>query len=651
MKYNQILGFVLIFGILIGFSILNAPSKEEVAQEKAKKDSIAAATKKQDSLRNVALNDSLKNADSNKVVVASTEKKGQAISAVPGSDSLNTDTLAPFSFSKDGLFYQSMTGTDTFYIIENELLKVKIASKGAVIKQVELKDYLTYDKKPLLLYQDDNNHFGIVFQSTGPSVNTANLYFVPENKDLKPGAITSIDGDSITFSFKAIAANDTGKETGAIVFRYVFNKSTYDFGFHVDFINRNNIIGSGTNFMTIEWNADMSRNEKSIDNERNSSTVYYCDAEEDVDYLSETSDDEEDLKYALKWVSFKQQFFSTSLIADKNFSEGKLKAYTREIDDSTYLKTMQASMIVEYNMAQDSSLGFTYYTGPNKYAILRNYDLSLERQIPLGWSFAPLAWINRFAVIPVFNWLEGYALNYGIIILILTILLKIVLFPIAMRTYKSSAKMRILKPEIDEIGKKYPKKEDAMKKQSATMELYKKAGVSPLSGCIPMLLQFPILIAMFRFFPASIELRQQSFLWADDLSSYDSVLDLGFSIPFYGDHVSLFTLLMTISTIIYTRLNDRMMGSANSMPGMKTIMYLMPIMFLGFFNSYSSGLSYYYLLANLITFAQIFAIRYFMDEKKLRAQIEDNKKKPVKKSNWQKRLEEAAKARGIQPRK
>jgi YidC/Oxa1 family membrane protein insertase len=287
-----------------------------------------------------------------------------------------------------------------------------------------------------------------------------------------------------------------------------------------------------------------------------------------------------------------------------------------------------------------------FYFGPNKYKTLRTYKLDLEQQIPLGWSFFLMHWINRYAVIPVFNFLEGFGWNYGIIILVLTILLKIVLFPIAYKSYVSSAKMRALKPEIEELGQKFPKKEDAMKKQQATMDLYKKAGVNPMAGCIPMLLQFPILIAMFRFFPSAIELRQQTFLWADDLSSYDSILDLGFKIPFYGDHVSLFTLLMTISTLIYTRMNQDMMGSQQQMPGMKTMMYLMPIMFLGLFNNYAAGLSYYYFLANVITFAQIFIIRQTIDEDKIRKQIEINKLKPRKKSGWQKRLEEAAKQRG-----
>ena len=294
------------------------------------------------------------------------------------------------------------------------------------------------------------------------------------------------------------------------------------------------------------------------------------------------------------------------------------------------------------------------YFGPNKYYGLKQYKQDLEKQIPLGWGFFLMAWINIYAVIPVFTLFGSFGWNYGIIILILTIILKTVLFPIAYKTYKSSAKMRVLKPEIDELGKKYPKKEDAMKKQSATMELYKKAGVNPMAGCIPLLLQMPILIAMFRFFPSSIELRQQSFLWATDLSSYDSIWTFpnGISIPFYGDHVSLFALLMTISSVIYTRINDQMMGSQQSqMPGMKTMMYMMPVMFLFWFNDYSSGLSYYYLLANLLTFAQIYIIRATIDEKKLHLQIEANRKKPVKKSGFQKRLEDMAKQRGLPAKK
>jgi YidC/Oxa1 family membrane protein insertase len=310
---------------------------------------------------------------------------------------------------------------------------------------------------------------------------------------------------------------------------------------------------------------------------------------------------------------------------------------------------MMAEVGIPFNPKETKEISMRMYFGPNKYYGLKKYKLDLERQIPLGWSFIPMAWINIYAVIPVFTFFGNMGLNYGIIILILTILLKIVLFPIAYKTYKSSAKMRVLKPDIDELNKKFPKKEEAMKKQQATMDLYKKAGVNPMAGCIPMLLQMPILIAMFRFFPSSIELRQQPFLWAQDLSSYDSIWNFpgGFAIPWYGDHVSLFALLMTISSVIYTKINDQAMGSSQQqMPGMKTMMYLMPVMFLFWFNDYSSGLSYYYLLANLITFAQIYIIRGTIDDKKLHAQIEANRKKTVKKSGFQKRLETMAKQSG-----
>jgi YidC/Oxa1 family membrane protein insertase len=309
---------------------------------------------------------------------------------------------------------------------------------------------------------------------------------------------------------------------------------------------------------------------------------------------------------------------------------------------------MDVQMAVPYVSNTITSLPFSFYFGPNNFYGLKAYDLELERQIPIGWGFFLLAWINQYIVIPVFNWLGGYGWNYGIVILVLTILLKIVLFPIAYKTYISSAKMRVLKPEVDEISKKFPKKEDTLKKQQAVMDLYKKAGANPASGCIPMLLQLPILFAMFRFFPASIELRQKSFLWAHDLSSYDSIMSLPFNIPFYGDHVSLFTLLMTVSTIVYTYMSNQMMGSQTTqLPGMKTMMYIMPVMFLGIFNSYASGLSYYYFLANIITIGQMYFFRFAINEDKLRARIEANKKKPAKpKSAFQKRLEEAAKQRG-----
>ncbi len=287
------------------------------------------------------------------------------------------------------------------------------------------------------------------------------------------------------------------------------------------------------------------------------------------------------------------------------------------------------------------------YVGPNQYRILKQYDLKLERQVPLGWKFFLLHWINRFIILPVFNWLEGFGMSYGLIILLLTIALKTILLPISYNTYMSSAKMRALKPELEEINKRYPKEEDMMKKQQATMSLYKSAGVSPTGGCLPMLLQLPILTAMYRFFPAAYELRQQPFLWADDLSTYDSILDLGFRIPLYGDHVSLFTILMTLASLLYTWLNNRLMnttqGNKDQQRMMNSMMYMMPIMFLFMFNNFSAALTYYYLCFNIITFLQMFLFRFLVNDEKLHARLKENMKKPVKKSKWQLRMEELQK--------
>jgi YidC/Oxa1 family membrane protein insertase len=423
--------------------------------------------------------------------------------------------------------------------------------------------------------------------------------------------------------------------------------------FDISFKGMQDVIATRGNFVDLEWDIDLLQQEQLTENRLNAITTYFKNYQDDVEHLKDNADDEESIPTRLKWISYKQQFFSSTLIADNFFENGDLKNVTeaqKQGDNPRYIKTMTSVIGLPYDPMQDNTVGMSFYFGPNKYNIFKKMDLDLEQQIQLGWGFFLLNWINRFAIIPVFNFLEGFGWNYGIIILVLTILLKLVLLPIAARTYTSSAKMRVLKPEVDEINERYPKKEDAMKKQQATMELYRKAGASPMSGCLPMLLQMPILIAMFRFFPGAIELRQQSFLWAHDLSTYDSILSLPWNIPFYGDHVSLFTLLMTVSTIIYTKLNNDMTGQSNQMPGMKTMMYMMPIMFLGFFNNYSAGLSYYYFLANIITFTQMFIFRKLIDEDKVRAKIQMKKKstKPKKKSGFQKRLEEMAKQQGVQ---
>ncbi len=641
MNRNTITGFILIAAIMIAYTVWMTPSKEELARKKEIQDSInrvqeIAAQKKQAELKKQA--EIAKQTPSEKVVEET---------ATPAHEQITESNKFTELENKYANFARAAMGKQDTITIETDLVVYKISKKSGFIVDAVLKNYKTWDSLPLHLFEPEYNKFGLTFFASNRVINTNVLYFTPADSSSRH---FSVNGEnSFQFSMRLYTNDDTGKPNpdSYIEYLYDFKGDDYMFDFTINLVNLRGIIPANINTMELYWDADLIQQEHSIDR-FNGSTIYYKYYHDDVDYLSETKDDEEQINTRLRWISFKQRFFSSTLIAKQYFEGGNLKTYELENKPyEKYLKTMEASLDIPISPTANTSLPMSFYMGPNKFKILKSYDLELERQIPIGWSFFLLAWINQYIVIPVFDWLGGYGWNYGIVILVLTIMLKLVLFPIAYKTYMSSAKMRVLKPEVDEISKKFPKKEDAMKKQQAVMALYKKAGANPASGCVPMLLQMPILFAMFRFFPSSIELRQQSFLWAHDLSSYDSILDLPFKIPFYGDHVSLFTLLMTVSTVMYTYLNNQMMGQQTTqMPGMKTMMYLMPILFLGIFNNYASGLSYYYFLANIITFGQMFAFRYIVNEDKLRAQIEANKKKPKKKSNFQKRLEEAAKKRG-----
>lgn len=621
MKYREILGFTLIFLIIIVFSIINQPSKPKA--EKPQNDSLTVKANKDSA--NASQVKMIKDTTGNQDIVLQTQDTSETT----------------FSFINSGEFYRHFQGKEDTIQVENDVMKVTFSTKGAMIKQIELKQFLTYNKQPLKLYFKDETYFNLVLSTKKILLHTDKLFFTPTTL-LKQ---IHVNGDSLKLNFEAIAVNENDTPCGKLIFEYVFRKNAYDFDFRIKTENGKSFLPPGISLFTFQWNSNLARSEKHAETERTNSTIHYASAKLETNYLSERSNDSKKINYQLKWIAYKSQFFTSVLMTkSKPFTSSEIKVYARETDDPTYLKTMFSTSIYEFNPDEENSIQFKFYTGPLKYKLLRSYKAKLERQIPLGWSFAPIAWINRFAVLPVFNWLESYNLNYGIIILILTILLKIVLFPITYRTYLSSAKMRVIQPDIEAINKKYPKPEDAAKKQQTLMELYRRSGINPAAGCLPILLQLPILIAMFRFFPSAIELRQQPFLWAEDLSTYDSILDLGFHIPFYGDHVSLFTLLMTISTLIYTRLNEKLMSTGSqTLPGMRFITYLMPILFLGFFNSYSAALSYYYLLANLFTFVQIFGIRYLISEEKLRKQIEEHRKKPLKKSRWQQRLEEMQK--------
>lgn len=649
MNKNTIIGLLLIFGIFIGYSYLMQPSPEQQMEMKRKSDSayLANQARRDAEIKAIARNRAIDMAREKEKVLSTGQK-------------LDSLTVLRLTMKDElGVFAIAAVGKDTAYTIENDLFKLQIAARGGKISRVELKNYLTWDKRPLILLDQDSLQFGFSFFANNRIINTDKLYFQPfwpDQKNQGQPHVKVTGKDSVQFGMRLfVAASDTAIDpTKYIEFIYSVKGDEYMLRYKIRFVNMADVLDPSTKYLVLNWNENLKRQEKSLNMERTTTGVYFKFLEDKVDYLSESSDDEKNLKNErIKWVAFNQQFFSSTLIADDFFSEPKLSVATLP-GGNQYLKTMTAEMGIPFIPKENKEVAMSMYFGPNQYYGLKKYDQDLEKLIPLGWGFFLMAWINIYAVIPVFTFFGNFGWNYGIIILILTILLKILLFPIAYKTYKSSAKMKVLKPEIDELNAKFPKKEDAMKKQSATMELYKKAGVNPMAGCIPLLLQMPILIAMFRFFPSSIELRQQAFLWATDLSSYDSIWTFpnGFTIPYYGDHVSLFALLMTISSVLYTKVNEQMMGSQQTqMPGMKTMMYLMPVMFLFWFNDYSSGLSYYYLLANLLTFAQIYFIRMTIDEKKLHAQIEANKKKTVKKSGFQKRLEDMAKKRGYPAKK
>ncbi len=637
MNRDNIIGLLLIAAILIGYSIWMAPTEEERLEAQKHRDSIAEIQRQASEAEAARLRDIQAQEE------IETELPDTLQDVAPEvQDSVRLARLQ----ERMGFFTNAAIGEEQVITIENNLVTIEISNKGGYVDRVTLKDYKTYDQRPLELFRDEDDIFTFHFFSGNRQIATNQLYFVPETINgvvLDEQHLVSDQDQPVRVNMRAYSDHHSETNPSYIEFGYQLDRDEYMLDLEVNFVGMQEAIAANTTFINLDWQAKIPQQEKNRTNEQNNSTVFYKYTNDDVSKLRESRDAADRLMSSVSWISFKQQFFSSTLIADKGFANAEISSSFIEEEESEFIKNMSASINMVYDARQDNHFPLRFYFGPNHYQTLRSYNLDLERQIPLGWGFFLMSWINRYAVIPIFNFLDGFDLNYGIIILILTILLKVVLLPIAFKTYISQAKMRTLKPEIDELGKKFPKKEEAMKKQQATMALYKKAGVNPMAGCVPMLLQLPILLALFRFFPASIELRQEGFLWADDLSSYDSILDLPFTIPFYGDHVSLFTILMTLSTILYTRMNNQMMASSNQMPGMKTMMYFMPVMLMGIFNNFASGLSYYYFLANIITFGQMYLFRSFVDEDALRRKIEENKKKPVKKSKWAERMEALAK--------
>ena len=503
------------------------------------------------------------------------------------------------------------------FVLENDLVKVEVAAKGARVSSVYLKEYQTHDSLPVNLLREDSSAFNLTFWSQNRRLQTSDFVFETSQSRV---------GDKQVLSMRLNV-----EEGKYLEFAYSLEPNSYKVDYTVNFIGLDGLV-QAQNPIHLDWSVRVPRQEKNRDNEAmNTSAYYFVDGE--VDYLSSTSDDSERVLNT-DWIAIKSQYFSTALTSSALGKEIELSTVANP-NSQNFLKTISASTDLQYK-GGNSSYAMEWFFVPNHVKTLKSYDIGLEELVPLGWSI--IGWINKYIVINIFNAFESWGINYGIIILLMALLIKMALFPFTYKSYTSMAKMRVLKPQIDAINEKY---EDQMKRQQETMALYKQVGVSPLGGCIPMLFQMPILFALFKFFPASIELRQQGFLWASDLSTYDSIYDLGFSIPFYGDHISLFTLLMTVTTVLQMKFSNSMSASNAQMPQMKYMMYMMPVIFLGVMNNYAAALSYYYFLANLITFAQQKVIAGMTDDSALLAKMEAKKEVTPKKgkSKFQARLE------------
>jgi|WetSurMetagenome_2_1015567.scaffolds.fasta_scaffold08537_3 YidC/Oxa1 family membrane protein insertase len=639
MDKNSIIGIVLICVVLVVATMINRPSQEQIAKIKHQQDSIQRVEAKKaldlQALKTTAVVDSLAS-DSASIV------KNQK---------LTEDQL--------GVFGKFSSGEESFITLENNLVKLTFSNKGGKIYSVELKQYKTWDQRPLILFDGPETHFSLNFFSQNRNIQTEQLFFTTSSPSgqvvsgpiVKVGNIgdekfnTGIPGGSESVKYRIEI-----KPGSYIEHVYTLKYNTYMVDFNVKAEGMSGYIANNQPYLNLLWSFNVPRQEKKSQyGEDRYTNIYFKYHEDETDKLNASKSDEKNLSTRIKWIGMKQLFFTSTILADNFFPDAHVRS-TRLVNDDKYLANFAADISIPFEDKASYDFGMSFYFGPNHFKTLRQYKMNLESQVNLGYSI--ITPVNRYLIIPVFNFLRNYISNMGIVILLLTIFIKVILFPFTYKSYLSQAKMRVLKPEMDEINEKFGK-DKPMEKQQATMALYKKAGVSPMGGCLPMLLQMPILIAMFFFFPASIELRQQGFLWAHDLSTYDSILNLPFNIPFYGNHVSLFCLLMTITTIISTYQNSQATAGTN-MPGMKTMMYLMPVMFLFILNSYSSGLSYYYFLANVITIGQTYLVRGLVDEDKIRAQIQLNKKKTVSKSKFQQRIEQMAKERGIQttqPRK
>ncbi|TMM55949.1 membrane protein insertase YidC [Maribacter algarum] len=596
---NSIIGFVLIFGLIMLMLYQNRPSPEEVAAEKAKQEQVEAQKAEKNTIQENAVTEAAPINLQDSTAVANYRSNNGAFGFTPPSDKTTK--------------------------LENDLVYFEISNKGGQIIEARLKQFHTYDSIPVYLIKDGNASFGLNFSTSDNRVlNTKDLYFEP--------SLTQ-SGDNQVLSMKAKVAADKFLE-----YRYEMKPDDYLVDFTVRSQGLNGVINSGQPIQ-LEWKLKGIRHNKSVEYENRYTEVMRNFDDGKIDYMSARGDDEE-TDEDVKWISYKQHFFTSILATKRNFKTAELVSkdlVEEESKEVVFTKNFEASIPIAMEGGEISE-SLDWYYGPADVAVLKKYEeYGLDDTIYFGWGI--FGWINRYVFTPFYTFLSSF-LPYGIAIVIMTILVRLAMSPVTYKSYLSQAKMKVLKPEITELGEKY--KDNAMKKQQETMKLYGKAGVSPMSGCVPAFLQMPIFYALFMFFPTSFALRQKSFLWADDLSSYDSIAQLPFEIPFYGDHVSLFPILASIAIFFYMMMTTgQNMPSQPGMPNMKFIMYLMPLMMLFFFNNYASGLSLYYFVSNLITIGIMLVIKNFiLDNDKIHAQIQENKKKPKKENKFQKKMRE-----------
>ncbi|MBR4923426.1 MAG: membrane protein insertase YidC [Bacteroidaceae bacterium] len=583
MDKNTLVGFVLIGAVLIGFSYWNRPSQEEMERAQRYQDSIQTA-----------------------------QLEAARLEAQAAAESVQALTLDSTS-----LFFGANKGTEQFTTLENNLVKVTFSNKGGRVVSATLKDYKNQQGEPLTLFNEEESALNFAFEGKNENILTEDMFFQP----------THVTDSTVTMRLQTTGA-------GYIDFAYRLLPDAYMVNFDIRAVGMQNFFPAALKTVNIDWFQRARQQEKGYDFEQRYTSLTYKPVDDGPDYLSEMKDDKESFDEAIEWIAFKNQFFSSVLIANQDFDNVILDSKIQE-KGSGYMKSYNAEMTTFFDPTGKEATQLQMYLGPNHFKTLlasndlvinQDEDPELQNLVYLGWPI--VRQINRWFTINLFDWLSGWGLNMGLVLLLMTIIVKAIVYPATYKSYISSAKMRVLKPYIQKINEKYPNQEDALKKQQETMQLYSEYGVSPMGGCLPMLIQMPVFMALFFFVPNAIELRQQSFLWAPDLSAYDDLLNWGFNIPLLGDHISLFCLLFSVTNILNTWYMMKQQDTGQQqMPGMKIMMYLMPVMFIFIFNNYSSGLNYYYFISGLISILIMMVLRKTTDENKLLAILEANKAK------------------------